>query len=239
MARRRARQEQDKTAEALSQSLESTCRGLATLLESLDRSGLPQAIEAYREMERVLELQRGWSLTHRRVELNPLWHRLAETAAAIHAILGEFDVVMHDLSDIELLGRSQPTPQPTGPQPHDRATAPSADTDEVLRLMLARARMSTIRLRRELIQPSSDASAAVETLLVAGVVQRNGWGRGRSYGLSPAAQRRVLEELVRPARRSGSDGSLPTPPRRSHVASARREARRLRPQAASEQKARS
>jgi len=57
-------------------------------------------------MERVLELQRGWSLTHRRVELNPLWHRLAETAAAIHAILGEFDVVMHDLSDIELLGRS-------------------------------------------------------------------------------------------------------------------------------------
>lgn len=179
--------EERKTARSLEKSLEATCRGLKLFLETLERSGMREATHAYRELQLVLIQQRLWARSYRRVELDPLWRKVAETAGALHEIFAGFAAIFEPLKYLESVGAAAPADaNPAGPPEH-AVEPPSA--------LLDRAGITD----GELAKLDSAATGTIERLVQAGVLERRGWGRGRSYRLAPAARRELAQQLARMA----------------------------------------
>jgi hypothetical protein len=174
-------------------SLESTRRGLRTLLASLEASGFKDAAGPYADMHLVLVQQRLWSRSHGRDDLDQLWAEIAEAAGDVHEILSRFDRVMTELSDIDQV------------EPTDGAPA-RADTElELIRLFAASAVVSGNALRAAVSGPDADRRRMVGRLVSEGVLERRGWGRSLSYRLAGTTQERVVRELA-PLLRARSSG---------------------------------
>jgi hypothetical protein len=165
-------------------SLESTHKGLETLLASLERSGLKDAADPYRDMQLVLIQQRLWSRNHRRDDLEPLWSQIAETARAVHEILAAFAVVMGELGDLD-----QIEPGPSG-----EVRRPGDEEVELGRL-LAGGRVSAATLRRRFPWPSDERRRRLDELVTRGVLERRGWGPTLSYRLAEPVRERLTGAL--------------------------------------------
>lgn len=189
-AERMSAAEERRTARSLEKSLESTYRGLRLFLETLERSGLREAAQAYRELQLVLIQQRLWARSYRRSELDPLFRKLAEAAGALHEIFAGFAAVFEPLKYLESVGAVQVVESPPAGQ-LATSTAPEA--------LLERAGITA----RELSGLDSNEAAAIERLLEAGLLERRGWGRGRAYRLAPGARRQLAAQLARLAGEAG------------------------------------
>jgi hypothetical protein len=192
------RQERE-TARSLEKSLRATQQGLATLLRSLEGSGFAEALPSYQEMQWVLLQQRLWSRSYRRDELNPLWRKIGETAAAIRAILAPFGAVMDALKDIHRIEPADGAAQPDAPSstPDEAGMCPDATSEELAALLVETLSLSHVRLCRSLPWSGEERRARLRALVAAGALERRGWGRGQSYRLTAASRRQVAAGLAR------------------------------------------
>ena len=187
MARKRMSvKEERQTARALEKSLKSTADGLAMMLKALERGGFRQAILPYQQMQHVLIQQRLWAVDYKRRELDPHWQAIAEQAAAIHAILAPFAAVMGELKDLNRItpsaeAPSEPGPDSARPDPQTEPSSPeqAALTEQVAALLLDDMTVSGVRLARDLEGDTKERRARLRRLIAAGVVERQGWGRGQ------------------------------------------------------------
>jgi hypothetical protein len=165
-------------------SLESTQKGLETLLASLERSSLKDAADPYRDMQLVLVQQRLWSRNHGRDDLEPLWSQIAETARTVHEILAAFAVVMGELGDLDRIE----------PGPSGEIRRPGDDELELGRL-LAGGRVSAATLRHRLPWPNDARRRRLDELVTRGVLERRGWGPTLSYRLAEPVRERLAGAL--------------------------------------------
>jgi hypothetical protein len=189
--------EERKTARSLERSLRSTQQGLAALLNSLERSGLGEAVSSYQELELVLLQQRLWSRTYRRDELNALWREIAETATAIHAILAPFSAVMDTLREVDRIEPrdERPAPQAAAPSPEARMALKDTISNELVDLLLDELFISHFKLARHLSWPDDVRQARLQQLTEGGILERRGWGRGLSYRLAPESRQKLASQM--------------------------------------------
>lgn len=171
-------------ADGLERSLESTSRGLASLLESLRASGLEAAARPYNDMQLVLLQQRLWSRNNGRDDLDPYFAAIAANARAIHRILGEFDAAIERLAEVDRLEASG-------------GAAPPPSSAALAAVLVGETTVSSARLAALLGWPDEDRKRFLRQLVEAGVLERRGWGRGLSYGLSDASRRLASSALAR------------------------------------------
>ena len=188
-----AGQPPDQTAAVLAKSLESTRRGLALFLESLERSGFKDAVAAYQQMHLVLLQQRLWARAHRRRELEPLFEAIRAAAGSIHRILSGLAAAMEGVRRLDA---------PPVAAPDKRALEP-VGAAALLEQMLARVSVSAWRVARD---TGGRGCAALEQLTEAGLLAARGRGRGRSFRLSPAVCRGLAVWLCEPAEGSVQEG---------------------------------
>jgi hypothetical protein len=169
----------------LRHSLESTLRGLRTLVASLEGSGFKDAAGPYADMHLVLVQQRLWSRNQGRSDLDPLWEDIAATAGTAHEILSGFDAVMGDLAEIDRLE----------PATDSREHGGTDEALELARLFAAGTAVSGAALRARLSWPEHERRRILARLVASGVLERRGWGRSLSYRLAGAARTRVADEL--------------------------------------------
>lgn len=197
--KRMSAREVRQTARMLEKSLKSTANGLDLLLRSLERGGLGAAAGPYQQLGRVLIQQRLWALDYRRDELKPLWKAIAAKAAAIHALLEPFAALMGVLKDIDRITATGsiaevPAPAPTPvPKP---PPSPDALTGQLLDLLVAELAVSGVRLAGALDCPPEERRQRLRRLARTGMLEERGWGRGRSYRLTPAARQALAERLA-------------------------------------------
>jgi hypothetical protein len=175
-------------ADGLERSLESTSRGLASLLESLRASGLEAATRPYHAMQMVLLQQRLWSRNNGRDDLDHYFAAIAANARAVHRILAEFDAAIERLTEIDRL-------EPSG------AAAPPPSSAALAAALMEETAVSSRRLATLLDWPEEDRKRFLRELVAAGVLERRGWGRGLSYRLSEASRRIAAADLARMLRR--------------------------------------
>lgn len=168
----------------LRDSLENTLQGLHAFRASLERSGLPEAVDSYQALQLTLQAQHDWSVQNHRIELTATWRELASEAEAIAALLRPYVNLMTAIAELER-ARAQATPIDSS----RLASAP--DTRDLAKVLLASCQVS----RRHLLARGPQFLAAAERLAGQGLLQTRGWGRSRSYG-STATQRSELEEKL-------------------------------------------
>ncbi|NPV68392.1 MAG: hypothetical protein HPY64_14715 [Anaerolineae bacterium] len=191
--KRMSAREVRQTARLLEKSLKSTADGLDMLLKSLERGGLGAAVGPYQQLGRVLIQQRLWALDYRRDELKPLWKAIAAKAAAIHALLAPFAAVMGELKDIDRITAGGSVAEAPAPAP---PPAPDALTGQVIDLLVAELAVSGVRLAGALDCLPEERRQRLRRLAQAGMLEEHGWGRGRSYRLTPAARQALAERLA-------------------------------------------
>ena len=98
--------EDEQIAKKLAQSLESTSRGLAAFVDSLEM--LREALKPYQQMQIVLMQQRLWAKRHGCDDLNPLWKEIAASSRELHTVFSGFAGVMDALRSIESLEAPAP-----------------------------------------------------------------------------------------------------------------------------------
>lgn len=179
--------EERKTARSLEKSLESTCRGLKVFLESLERAEMRKAQRAYQELQFVVLQQRLWSRAYHRRELEPLWRRLSEIAGTIHEIFAGFAAVMEPLKHLDSVAMPEAVPGAAG-----KPERGNSSTDQILEALLARGTLSVKELDR--VAPAGGA-VTVRSLVDSHILEVRGWGRGRSYRLTPAARQALLAKI--------------------------------------------
>jgi|YNPMSStandDraft_1061717.scaffolds.fasta_scaffold03306_5 hypothetical protein len=184
----------EQTAASLTKSLESTRRGLALFLESLERSGLPEAVPAYHQLYLVLLHQRLWARAHRRRELDGLFDSVRATAGAIHSRLTALAAVMEQVRRLD-----EP---PLAVAVNDRGGPAAA----LLEGLLARVSVSLVSAER---QAGPEGRTALERLVEAGLLETRGRGRGRSYRLSPVACRGLALWLCEPLKQRHATPGAP------------------------------
>lgn len=162
----------------LGASLRSTRDGLEALFASLVDSGLEQAIAPYREMQRVLILQRAWSTSHAAPEDDRLWSEIAATARLICGLLRQFSASLEVVSKLDGAASGGSGQRHAG--------------SDVLAALARSASMSPRRIAEALGQSLDDIELELTALVAAGVVRRRGWGRGVSYSIPDA----VVTSLV-------------------------------------------
>lgn len=201
-----------KTAESLAESLKSTARGLELLQQSLERGGFKAAIAPYNQMQHVLLQQRLWAVDNRRSELDPEWREIAARAKAIHAILEPFTAVMAVLKDIDRIHSGEAAFSSSAPpkaKAPEKSPAPPPDplTGELVNVLLDSLSVSGVRLEREMTCPDDVRARHLKALTRAGAVQRRGWGRGRSFQLSPETRQRIAGQIAAVLDKAAQDAS--------------------------------
>lgn len=116
---RRPRRSKYAVEKGLVGSLESTAKGLETLLESLQRSGFVEGLSGYRTLQAVLVQQKLWALSNRRTLVLPKFRPIARTAKELHRVFAGYASVMDTLSKLEELTEA------SGP-PHEAEAEPAA-----------------------------------------------------------------------------------------------------------------
>jgi len=94
-------------AKILQKSLVSTSKGLKLFANSLQTSGLEEAIPKYRELQTVLTQQRLWSENKGRKELAPLWKEIAQQSDKIYQTFSSLADTMKILRTIDSLSNPQ------------------------------------------------------------------------------------------------------------------------------------
>lgn len=173
-----AANERRRTARGLAQSLDSTAAGLDLLLRSLHESGFAEALGPYRQMHLVLAQQRAWTQAQGREELQPHWHRVAQTAGKIHQLLAEMATIMSAIENIESVRIAD---QEAAPDMSDEARV-----GDFLHRLLGGTRLSPRRAAAMGIDDSW-----LQALTESGMLEPVGWGRGRSYRVSTKALERL------------------------------------------------
>lgn len=169
----------------LAASLQSTRRGLETLLRSLETSGFADSIGPYREMQVVLLQQRLWSRSQERAELDPEWEEIARTARAIEEILSGFASVMGELGQLDRIE----------PGPDGRRAPLRGAVEPELAAALVGPSVSALQLAAVLPWPEDVRRRRLSELVAAGVLERRGWGRGLSYRPAGRARSRLTDAL--------------------------------------------
>jgi hypothetical protein len=211
------------TARSLEKSLESAHQGLLMLLRSLERSGFKEAISSYQQMQLVLIQQRLWACNYRRDELKPRWKKIAETAAAIHAILEPFSAVMAELKGIDRIeaDRSNASQQVCEPAPNDDAdnlshqvcepamngqdSLTSSPVSPLVEVFVERLSVSNYQLSRQLPWSAEEQLTYLHALVEQGVLECRGWGRGQSYQLTSESRQQLARTLVNVLTPNSSD----------------------------------
>ncbi len=184
------------TARMLEKSLKSTADGLDLLLKSLERSGLGAAAGPYQQLGQVLFQQRLWAVDYRRDELTPLWKAIASKAAAIHALLEPFATVMAELKEIDRIVAVEGVTEASTPAGEPEPPAPDALTGRLLGLLAQDVAISQTRLAGTLDCLPEERRQRLRQLAQAGLLEVHGWGRGRSYRLTPRAREAIATRLA-------------------------------------------
>jgi hypothetical protein len=181
----------DSIVVGLKQSLESTIQGLTAFLESLKKSGMPNAVNGYRQLQAVLIQQRLWAQNNSRRELDPFFQSIAQISADIDSILAPYVSVMCQLKDLDKLDRMEFSTTPLVSDAEEKATTAKSfhfpqrkETAKILGLILIHGQLSTANLATLSRIKIDNLRKRLEELVKAGVIHRIGRGRGLTYSLS-------------------------------------------------------
>lgn len=193
----------DSIAVGLKQSLESAVRGLNAFLESLNRSGMPDAADGYRRLQAVLIQQRLWARNNSRSELDPLFQSIADAASDIGAILSPYSVVMSQLKDLNRID-SVELDQSNGEAAEEIVQKDetegcfipqSSDCAKLIGLLLIRGSMSMKDLSKASRMKAELLRRRIKELIESGAVSRKGKGGGTTYRLSKEFIGSVLRKV--------------------------------------------
>jgi hypothetical protein len=184
--------EDDRIAQKLAKSLESTSGGLAAFSTSMQP--IKDALKPYRQMQLVLMQQRLWAERHPREDLNPLWQKIAASSRELHEVFSGFAEVMDALRSIDSLTQPAGPIEKKAPAGEPRAES-RRDPDEALARWAEQAltgfNLSPARLA--VMRPKRKTAAQVKTLAQAGILEARGRG---SYRLTERARRALALKLA-------------------------------------------
>lgn len=180
------------TARQLNESLAETERGLRTFLQSLERAGMRDALDGYRQLQAVLIQQRMWARTQNRFEMDTRFRALGGVCADIHDLLGGY---------VEIMGRLQHLADlraDTAPASEQRTATPKLNQDEtkVLAFILMLGPASPARIGRELGLPRETLQPALDRLCELQMLHATGRGGGQAFRLTPAASAAAISALA-------------------------------------------
>jgi hypothetical protein len=121
---RRPKRSKYAVEKGLAGSLDSTAKGLAQLLASLQGSGFAEGLAGYRTLQAVLVQQKLWALTNRRTQVLPKFQPIASTAEKLHRIFAGYAAVMDTLRKLDELT------EVSAPPPADAPTVPPGSTSD-------------------------------------------------------------------------------------------------------------
>lgn len=102
----RAKHDDKKRAgDGLTASLQGTVQGLEMFLQSLQKSGMVEGLDAYRDMQRLLVVQRLWAENNGARETAPEFRAIAGLAGQLHEVFAGYAEVMKKLSELDKLHR--------------------------------------------------------------------------------------------------------------------------------------
>jgi hypothetical protein len=123
---RRARRSKYAVEKGLAGSLDSTAKGLAQLLASLQGSGFAEGLAGYRTLQAVLVQQKLWALTNRRTQVLPKFQPIASTAEKLHRIFAGYAAVMDTLRKLDELTEANAPPLADAPVAEPGSTSGEA-----------------------------------------------------------------------------------------------------------------
>lgn len=112
---RRPKRSKYAVEKGLAGSLDSTAKGLAQLLASLQGSGFAEGLAGYRTLQAVLVQQKLWALTNRRTQVLPKFQPIARTAEKLHRIFAGYAAVMDTLRKLDELTEANAPPLADAP----------------------------------------------------------------------------------------------------------------------------
>ena len=161
----------DVLADKLKDSLESTSKGLALFLDSLQKSGLHSSLPAYQQMMSVLIQQKNWCVTQSRTEMQPLWDEIAKNSEQMYQIMNAYSNIMNTLrnlnaSDLKKNNVKQQT-----------------DLDQLLDYLKKYSEFSISELSENLKLKKKVIQEELNPLVKKGKIERKGRGKSLTYRL--------------------------------------------------------
>ena len=158
-------------ASKMKDSLESTSKGLALFLDSLQKSGLHSSLPAYQQMMSVLIQQKNWAVTNSRTEMQPLWNEIAKNSEQMYQIMNAYSNIMNRLrnlnvSDLQKNDAKQPT-----------------KLEQLLDYLKKYSEFSISDLSENLKLKKKEIKEELDPLVKKGKIERKGRGKTLTYRL--------------------------------------------------------
>ena len=161
----------DVLANKMKGSLESTNKGLALFLDSLQKSGLHSSLPAYQQMMSVLIQQKNWADANSRTELQQLWKEIASSSEQMYQIMNAYSNIMNSLRKLNADNlQKNNTRQPT-------------NTDKILDYLKQYSEFSISELSENLKLKKKEIKEELEPFVKKGTVERKGRGKTLCYRL--------------------------------------------------------
>ena len=174
MKKNRTKKEPNQTdiiANKMMASLESTSKGLALFLDSLQKSGLHSSLPAYQQMMSVLIQQKNWADAHSRTEMQPLWKEIAKNSEDMYQIMNAYSSIMNSLRNLNKNNLQK------------NNTKKHTNRDEILDYLKKYSEFSISELSENLKLKKKEIKEELDPLVKKGMVERKGRGRTLCYRL--------------------------------------------------------
>ena len=163
--------EVDVIANKMKSSLESTSKGLALFLNSLQKSGFYSSLPAYQQMMLVLIQQKNWADTNLRIEMQPLWNEIAKNSESMYQIMNAYSRIMDNLRKLNVNDLKK------------NKTKKSTNKEKILSYLKKYSEFSISELSENLKMKKKEIKEELEPLVKKGTLERKGKGKTLCYRL--------------------------------------------------------
>ena len=162
--------ETDAITNKLRVSLESTNKGLALFLDSLQKSGLQSSLPAYQQMMSVLIQQKNWTDTNSRSEMQPLWDEIAKNSEKMYQIMNAYSNIMNSLRSLNASTLKK-----------NETKLPANNLEKILNYMKKYSEFPISEISENLKLKKKEIKEELEPLVKKGKIERKGSGKTLSY----------------------------------------------------------
>jgi len=161
----------DVIASKMSFSLESTNKGLALFLDSLQKSGFYSSLPAYQQMMSILIQQKKWADANLRIETQPLWNEIAKNSDNIYQIMNAYSGIMDNLRKLSINNLQK------------NKIKQFDNKEKILNYLKKYSEFSISELSENLKMKKKEIKEELEPLIKKGIIERKGKGKTLCYKL--------------------------------------------------------
>ena len=162
--------ETDVIANKLKVSLESTNKGLALFLDSLQKSGLHSSLPAYQQMMSVLIQQKNWTDANSRTEMQPLWNEIAKNSESMYQVMNAYSNIMNSLRNLNASNLQKNETKKT-----------AGNLEKILDYMKKYSEFPISEISENLKLKKKEIKEELEPLVKKGKIERKGSGKTLIY----------------------------------------------------------